>query len=191
VTRSAQDRAAWSAPTTTEEAHARAAGRRRYNSLRRLRAELRRVEVLRLLAAAGGLHRGVQVSIARQLNVSEATISRDLRGILGGVEPRRCPLCYCGGHMLDGQLQLHDSEDLDLSGLVEADRRLVAELAAMPDPLAAELAALPPSWPTPADLAAWEAADAELARELAADLDRGDLPDVLGPDLDNGAGLAE
>jgi hypothetical protein len=88
--------------------------------------------------------------------------------------------------------------------------RLAAELAAMPDPMAdlvaqlgpdpllAELAALPaPEVPTAAELAAWDDADAELVRqvidadaallrELASVLDPEDLPDVLGLDPDDG-----
>jgi hypothetical protein len=76
----------------------------------------------------------------------------------------------------------------DLAAMVEADRRLAAELAALPnpvldelralgpDPLAAELAALPaPNWPTVEDVDRWTADGAALARELAA-----------GPDLDDG-----
>jgi hypothetical protein len=84
-----------------------------------------------------------------------------------------------------------------MAAMVEVDRRLAANLAAAPDPLAdllaqfgpdplaAELAVLP-AWPTVEDLAAWEAADAELAQELAAGLDPVNLPDVLGPDPDDG-----
>jgi hypothetical protein len=83
----------------------------------------------------------------------------------------------------------------DLAGMVEADRRLAAELAELPnpvldelralgpDPLAAELAALPaPDWPTVEDVDRWAADDAALARELATDPDPEDLPDAPDPD---------
>jgi hypothetical protein len=73
----------------------------------------------------------------------------------------------------------------DLAAMVDADRRLAAELATMPDPLAAELTALPaPDWPTVEDVDSWAAADAAPARELASDPE--DLPDALGPDPDDG-----
>ena len=68
-------RQAWTQPTSDAAAWARAGGRRHYNSLRQLHAELRRAQVARLLLD-GGLHRGTQAQIARQLGVSEATISR-------------------------------------------------------------------------------------------------------------------
>lgn len=106
-------RTAWAAPTTDAEVAARAAGRRRYNSVRRFRAQLRRIEVLNLIGTYGGLHRGVQASIARTLGVSQATISRDLRGLLAPDRLEWCPLCGCGGHVLDGQLQPVDRDDLD------------------------------------------------------------------------------
>jgi hypothetical protein len=83
----------------------------------------------------------------------------------------------------------------DVAAMVEDQRRLAAELLALPDPtadllaqlgpdpLAVELAALP-GWPSREDLAAWEAADAELARELAAALDQDELAEVLALDDD-------
>jgi hypothetical protein len=52
------------APTTAADVAARAAGRCRCNSVRRSRAQLRRIEVLKLIGVSGGLHRGVQASIA-------------------------------------------------------------------------------------------------------------------------------
>jgi hypothetical protein len=95
-------RGSWSEPTSTDEAHARAAGRRRYNALRQERAQLRRGRVAELALEYGGLHYGVQASIARQLGVSEATICRDLRAILTPTrDRRRCPFCGCGGHPND------------------------------------------------------------------------------------------
>jgi DNA invertase Pin-like site-specific DNA recombinase len=87
---------AWSQPTTRDEVKRRAAGRYKDNALRQLRAAVRRREVLKWLGAFGWTC-GSQAAIARQLGVSEATISRDLATILpllqecsacGGLTPR-------------------------------------------------------------------------------------------------------
>lgn len=78
-----------------------AGGRRRYNATRRLNADMRR-HAMRLLVIEQGcglLPRGTQAALARALDVSEATISRDLRGILKAGPSRSCPLC--GARALD------------------------------------------------------------------------------------------
>lgn len=126
----------WSAYTSAEEAHARAGGRRRYNALRRHQAELRRAELLRLAATAGGFHRGFQAAAARQLGVSEATISSDMRGILKGGKPQWCPYCGCGGHVVDGEVEPVDQEAIAeaLQGLA----RGLLEDAGLPVPLDVE-----------------------------------------------------
>jgi DNA-binding NarL/FixJ family response regulator len=59
----------------------RASGRRRYNFQRQLDAMDRRKEVARLLMLYGHRLRGVQFRIARELGVSESTISRDVQHI--------------------------------------------------------------------------------------------------------------
>jgi len=87
-------RQAWTQPTSDAAAWARAGGRRRHNATRRARAELRRVEVARLLGTLG-LRHGSQAVIARRLGVSEATISRDVTAVFA-YRPRRCPCCGCG-----------------------------------------------------------------------------------------------
>jgi hypothetical protein len=66
-------------PLTLEQAHRRAGGRRRYNFQREMAARARRERVCALLAKYGSKIRGVQARIARELGVSEATISRDVR----------------------------------------------------------------------------------------------------------------
>jgi hypothetical protein len=81
----------WSQPTTWAEVTRRAVGRTRYNKVRQLRATLRRLEVLKLLGEYGWTY-GSQAAIARQLQVSKATISRDLAVILPLVE--ECPTCH-------------------------------------------------------------------------------------------------
>ncbi len=83
-------REAWSASTSTDEAHRRASGRRQYNAVRQFRAIVRRGEVAKLLDQLGYAH-GVQVRIARRLGVSPATISRDVTALLTGGP--RCPRC--------------------------------------------------------------------------------------------------
>jgi hypothetical protein len=59
----------------------RAGGRRRYNYQREAAKEARRKEVERLLNEYGQKVPGVQARIARELGVSEATISRDAQDI--------------------------------------------------------------------------------------------------------------
>jgi DNA invertase Pin-like site-specific DNA recombinase len=81
----------WSAPTSTSEAHRRAGGRRKYNSVRRFRADMRRVEVQKLFAEYGFAH-GARSRIARELNVHRSTVSRDVRK-LWAPEGETCPTC--------------------------------------------------------------------------------------------------
>ena len=71
----------WSAPTSWAEVCQRVGGRRRYHSVRRLRARLRRHRVARCLAREG-LGYGVRARLARTLGVSKATITSDVRAIL-------------------------------------------------------------------------------------------------------------
>lgn len=71
-------------PRTFDEACRRAAGRRRYLAQRREIQSKRQHDVLRALQAQEWLKEGWQSygvgrTLAKQLNVSEATISRDLR----------------------------------------------------------------------------------------------------------------
>lgn len=68
---------------TWDQVCRRAGGRRKYNALRQMDAQLRRAEVARLLIDEGFhlRHRGAQARVARRLHVSEATISRDVRAI--------------------------------------------------------------------------------------------------------------
>ena len=64
--------------------------------MRQFRAELRRIEIVRFLAGSGMslFVRGTQRALAQRFGVSEATISRDLEGILAERgRSRCCPLC--------------------------------------------------------------------------------------------------
>jgi len=79
-----------------------AGGRRNYNSVRHLNAELRRMEILTVLAETGTslLVRGTQRVLARRFGVSESTICRDLVGIYTERElGQSCP--FCGAKPLD------------------------------------------------------------------------------------------
>ncbi len=75
-------------PKSAEEAYRRAGGRRRYHTQRRREAEERRARVAELVMRWGWVQ-GTQVRIARELGVSEATISRDMRRIYASPEKDR------------------------------------------------------------------------------------------------------
>jgi hypothetical protein len=81
---------AWHQSTSWDTVCRRAIGRRKFNAIRQLKAQLRRGQVLRLLHDLGWGYR-VQVKIAAALGVSEATVSRDLKTILPLY--RECPTC--------------------------------------------------------------------------------------------------
>jgi DNA invertase Pin-like site-specific DNA recombinase len=75
---------------TADEIYRRASGRRRYQSLRRQEAQLRRVRVIKLLESTGFSH-GYQARIARALSVSQSTITRDIKAIRAS--HRQCSEC--------------------------------------------------------------------------------------------------
>jgi len=81
-------RAGWHAPTDPSTVAKRAGGRRRFNAVRQLRAELRRRELRRLIAEmheAGEVFlmiHGAQAGFARRLGVHRSTICRDVRRLL-------------------------------------------------------------------------------------------------------------
>lgn len=85
----------WSTPTDWDTVIRRAGGRRHYNSVRRVRAQLRRLRIARWLGDPENwpllLRRGWQKELARRLGVSQATVSRDLRAVLATAPA--CPLC--------------------------------------------------------------------------------------------------
>jgi hypothetical protein len=69
----------------------RRAACRRWNAVRRVVRETRRQRVLELILELGGLHRGAQTAIARQLGVHRSVISKDLKALMPLVEV--CPTC--------------------------------------------------------------------------------------------------
>jgi hypothetical protein len=72
-----------------------AGGRARWNRQRQMVA-LERQAKLAGLIAANGLHRGTQQMLARELGVSESTVSRDIRSIFSRHDEVRCPACGTG-----------------------------------------------------------------------------------------------
>jgi hypothetical protein len=86
-----QSRSSWSAPTSTDEAYRRAAGRNLYNSTRQWLGMIRRRSVIELVLETG-LVRGRQAEIARELQCHPSTISRDVSRILK-TDGTNCPTC--------------------------------------------------------------------------------------------------
>ena len=81
----------WSAPVSDHEAHARSAGRNRYNSQRTFDAMMRSAQVIRMLRERG-CGRGVKAQIARELGVARSTISRD---VMRALSPTSQPCRTC------------------------------------------------------------------------------------------------
>ncbi len=77
-------------PRSWDEICRRASARRRYNSVRKLRAEVRRFELAEHVRRHGLAH-GEQKALAAQFQVSPSTISKDLAAIRQ--KARRCPTC--------------------------------------------------------------------------------------------------
>jgi hypothetical protein len=71
----------WGAWVSSDESNRRAGGRRRWIGVRRLRAKMRRHELIRL-CATDGLHYGCRVRWAKALKVAPSTITADLNIIL-------------------------------------------------------------------------------------------------------------
>ena len=84
----------WGAPTSSDEAHKRAGGRRRYNSHRQFVAFVRRQMVVALAWEFGLARRGSRSRIARAIGVHRSTVSKDIKAILAEMnEARDCPAC--------------------------------------------------------------------------------------------------
>ncbi len=86
----------WSADTSWDEVCRRASGRRHYNAVRRLHAELRRNDLIERARELGTwlTERGFQAAQARRLGVHRSTVCRDIKQLerqLARLKP--CPLC--------------------------------------------------------------------------------------------------
>ena len=91
----------WNAHTSLDIVSRRAGGRNRYNANRRIRAAIRRIHVAESLRYSSVHDRGTQAALARELKVSEATISRDIKAIFGNDT-----LCRCCGRLQGGKIKL-------------------------------------------------------------------------------------
>ena len=84
----------WSAPTSSDEANRRAAGRRKYNAHRQFVAVIRRKKVAELAWEYGLEKRGSRARIAKALDVHRSTVSKDIKAILEEMmKTRDCPTC--------------------------------------------------------------------------------------------------
>jgi hypothetical protein len=116
-------RAKWAAPTSTDIAYRRAAGRRRYNSVRKLRADLRAVQIFRRLVECE-FARGAQRKIAAEFGVSQSTVSRAMDRLPRPPGQLRCPLC--------GALRLDpDLEDQVVQGSHSLEARIERQFEAL------------------------------------------------------------
>jgi hypothetical protein len=119
----------WSAPVSTAEAHRRAAGRRRYNSIRTLQARLRAIQAFRKMAEYSWA-RGAQSRVAVELGVHRSTISRDLAGLPSPPDDARCPLCGAvrlADDAVDVVTQQADDLEAGIKLSLDALRRLPIE----------------------------------------------------------------
>jgi Arc/MetJ-type ribon-helix-helix transcriptional regulator len=79
----------WARPAPWVEVVAQSRGRAKYNSIRKLRARLRRLAIVRRLRHAGDIHqRGLQRQLAEELGVVRSVICEDMKQILaaGGLD---------------------------------------------------------------------------------------------------------
>jgi hypothetical protein len=75
--------AEWATAAPWAEVVARSRGRAKYNSIRKLRARLRQVALVRRLRHVGDLHqRGLQRQLAEELGVVRSVICEDIKQIL-------------------------------------------------------------------------------------------------------------
>lgn len=114
----------WQTWVTTDEAHARAAGRRRHNKQRQQAVQVRRQEVERLLQR-WGLSAAAKVQIATLLGVSLRTITRDLHALQARPPlPIICPMCGLPSR-LDVDASSLTDDPVELAALEEAMARLI------------------------------------------------------------------
>ncbi len=85
-------RQSWSAFTASSEVNRRAAGRRKYNAVRRLNADLRRVQVQKLILEYGFVH-GSRARIAARARGAPVDHHRDVGRLSGVGGEKVCPEC--------------------------------------------------------------------------------------------------
>jgi hypothetical protein len=73
----------WASPAPWAEVVARSRGRAKYNSIRKLRAKVRRLAIVRRLRQVGDIHqRGLQRQLAEELGVVRSVICEDFKQIM-------------------------------------------------------------------------------------------------------------
>jgi hypothetical protein len=78
----------WARPAPWAEVVARSGGRAKYNSIRKLRARLRRLAIVRRLRHVDDIHqRGLQRQLAEELGVVASVICEDIKKILAAGGP--------------------------------------------------------------------------------------------------------
>lgn len=87
------NKVSWSHPTNADEVARRAGGRRLYNSVRQLQANLRRFEVAEMMLGYDVDEHGTQAKVARRLGVSQSTIGRDVKWLLANNRGGFCHEC--------------------------------------------------------------------------------------------------
>jgi hypothetical protein len=136
---------AWSEWVSTDEAQARASGRRGYNKRRRDQAQARREEVRQLLDR-WGTSAPAKVKIALVLGVSTATVNRDVRALAERPAlPLICPTCHLPSRLDVDPTDLTD-DPAELAALEQAMARLLG--LEDPDALPPRRAGSPPARPT-------------------------------------------
>lgn len=82
------NRSEWGKPTSTTEANARAAGRRKYNAERGRQRDLRLAKIQEIMdreyteSTLCVREHGLYAALARHLGVSRSTVCRDMRALL-------------------------------------------------------------------------------------------------------------
>lgn len=89
----------WSDEVSKSDVRHRAGGRRRYNAQRQFAAQYRRKQLVKLMIEQDlfPTYYGAKTALAKALNVSVATISRDFLTLIHESWNKTCPLCGQGG----------------------------------------------------------------------------------------------
>lgn len=101
----------------------RAGGRRKYNHMRQIRAEMRLLRVVDLLGEFG-FARGYQSRIARALNVSTSTVSRDIARLF---------LRYRGGREAEQRHQVRERMERRIRRENETERQRASAALSAPE----------------------------------------------------------
>ncbi|MGA2307496.1 MAG: hypothetical protein ABSH29_25410 [Acidimicrobiales bacterium] len=120
-TPSAGNNRQWSPATSHDQASRRAAGRRRYNARRKVKAILRRRQIIEMWRDLGKdgwspFDRGGQAMLADFFHVNRSTICRDMAMIKRMWQVVACPTC-------DSVLSIDRIDDLEERGRIKVTQR--------------------------------------------------------------------